>query len=110
MPVDISEQRVTRQLLGDQPGVEILATHLAYEPYILGSVSVLFADAKSGSAHEELMAFAAPAAESSRIIAWGEQQLAELNLKDLAVEPAEGALLCDAAPQPDGDDALYGLP
>jgi len=104
-PTDVSQQQALRALLGAQ-GARLRGAQVAYQPYLLGLASVLFADTRSGQSQQEEVACLLPLPEAHGLVRWERTLLPSFDDHLLEREPEPEALYA-ALPEGMGDTPPY---
>ena len=104
-PTDVSQQQALRALPGAQ-GARPRAAQVAYQPYLLGLASVLFADARSGQSQQDEVACLLPLPEAHGLARWERGLLSSFDDHLLEREPEPEALYA-ALPEGMGETPPY---
>ena len=90
MPADTSEQRAGRALVSRN--LQVRASQITYEPYLLGVASVLYGDTARTQVKRERISCMVPLPEGHGLVDWAQHVVQQLKVEDLATAPSDRAL------------------
>ena len=104
MPVAVTDDQAARTL--GQRAVNVRATHLVYDPYLVGVVSILYGDAKGTALKPEDLGVLTPLPAANSLVEWKTALREALPARDLSPTPTREGLYA-SLPEGTTDSPAY---
>lgn len=93
LPIAVTDDQATHQVLqGSTDRLTVRATHLLYDPHLVGLATVIYPDAQAGQHEAENLSVLVPVPSAHSLVQWHENLTDPISARDLAPSPTREGL------------------